>query len=611
MSAKPVLLILSLIITGGIRSMAQPIIDLELITTGFNEPVDIASAGDERLFIVSRHGTIEILYPDLSVSTFLDIDDRVGSGGGEQGLQGLVFHPDYASNGFFYVNYTDTLGDTHISRFSVSAGDPDLADPDSELLLIYADQPANNHNSGDLNFGPDGYLWLCTGNGGGPANGNAQDTTSILGKVLRIDVDGGSPYAIPADNPFIGEPGVDEMWALGLRNPWRFSFDRLTGDLWIADVGGAIKEEVNFRPVSSGGGENYGWQCYEASYQSALCDTSIDFTFPIFEYNHNPFTGGYAITGGFVYRGNAYPHLYGYYTTIDYVTGNAWALHSDGMGGWLVDTLGFLVDHITSFGEDQNGEIYACEKDAGNIYRLKDLCGSFALTSDITDETALGVSDGSIDLTVTGGNAPYSISWSTGASSEDLSGLSADTYTVTVTDDLGCVQTGVFEVAQLCGPAIDVQVSDITTSSATISWSPSGAGLYKVQYITMGGTPGQITTPDTSVTLSGLDAGAVYVFRVRNKCSGTTATYTASGAFMTDPLRDGMVSGLEVFPNPTTGLLYLQSDMQDTPVLIRDVSGNPVMHYNVCPDVIDLSGLPNGMYILESGSERMIVLVQH
>ena len=611
MSAKPVLLILSLIITGGIRSMAQPIIDLELITTGFNEPVDIASAGDERLFIVSRHGTIEILYPDLSVSTFLDIDDRVGSGGGEQGLQGLVFHPDYASNGFFYVNYTDTLGDTHISRFSVSAGDPDLADPDSELLLIYADQPANNHNSGDLNFGPDGYLWLCTGNGGGPANGNAQDTTSILGKVLRIDVDGGSPYAIPADNPFIGEPGVDEMWALGLRNPWRFSFDRLTGDLWIADVGGAIKEEVNFRPVSSGGGENYGWQCYEASYQSALCDTSIDFTFPIFEYNHNPFTGGYAITGGFVYRGNAYPHLYGYYTTIDYVTGNAWALHSDGMGGWLVDTLGFLVDHITSFGEDQNGEIYACEKDAGNIYRLKDLCGSFALTSDITDETALGVSDGSIDLTVTGGNAPYSISWSTGASSEDLSGLSADTYTVTVTDDLGCVQTGVYEVAQLCGPAIDVQVSDITTSSATISWSPSGAGLYKVQYITMGGTPGQITTPDTSVTLSGLDAGAVYVFRVRNKCSGTTATYTASGAFMTDPLRDGMVSGLEVFPNPTTGLLYLQSDMQDTPVLIRDVSGNPVMHYNDCPDVIDLSGLPNGIYILEIHGRSQQIILQH
>ena len=611
MSAKPVLLILSLIITGGIRSMAQPIIDLELITTGFNEPVDIASAGDERLFIVSRHGTIEILYPDLSVSTFLNIDDRVGSGGGEQGLQGLVFHPDYASNGFFYVNYTDTLGDTHISRFSVSAGDPDLADPDSELLLIYADQPANNHNSGDLNFGPDGYLWLCTGNGGGPANGNAQDTTSILGKVLRIDVDGGSPYAIPADNPFIGEPGVDEMWALGLRNPWRFSFDRLTGDLWIADVGGAIKEEVNFRPVSSGGGENYGWQCYEASYQSALCDTSIDFTFPIFEYNHNPFTGGYAITGGFVYRGNAYPHLYGYYTTIDYVTGNAWALHSDGMGGWLVDTLGFLVDHITSFGEDQNGEIYACEKDAGNIYRLKDLCGSFALTSDITDETALGVSDGSIDLTVTGGNAPYSISWSTGASSEDLSGLSADTYTVTVTDDLGCVQTGVYEVAQLCGPAIDVQVSDITTSSATISWSPSGAGLYKVQYITMGGTPGQITTPDTSVTLSGLDAGAVYVFRVRNKCSGTTATYTASGAFMTDPLRDGMVSGLEVFPNPTTGLLYLQSDMQDTPVLIRDVSGNPVMHYSVCPEVIDLSGLPNGIYILEIHGRSQQIILQH
>jgi hypothetical protein len=579
---------------------------LEFVTTGFNEPVDIASAGDDRLFIVSRHGTIEILHPDLSVTTFLDIDARVGSGGGEQGLQGLVFHPDYASNGYFYVNYTDTLGDTHISRFSVDAADPDVGDPDSELLLLYADQPANNHNSGDLNFGPDGYLWLCTGNGGGMANGNAQDTTTILGKVLRIDVDGGTPYAIPADNPYVGVAGIDEMWALGLRNPWRFSFDRLTGDLWIGDVGGAVREEVNWIPVTSTGGENYGWGCYEGTSMSSMCDTSIDFTFPIFEYNHNPFTGGYAITGGFVYRGIDFPNLYGYYTTIDYITGNAWAIHSDGMGGWLIDTLGLLVDHITSFGEDQNGEVYACEKDAGNIYRLVDLCGSFALDGIVTDETAAGLSNGAIDVTISDGTAPYSISWNTGAMTEDLIGISAGEYIVTVTDDNGCVQTGTYVVEQLCGAASNVTVSDVGTSSVTISWSPSGASMYKVQYITMGGSPGQVVTADTSVTLTGLTSGVNYVFRIRNKCAGTSANYTSTGSFMTSPLRVAEVSGWQVYPNPTDGIIYLQfaaSMMTEITINVYDITGKQIQTNTVNADTpqttIDLSSFAAGVYLIE------------
>lgn len=594
-----------------IVAKAQPIIDFELIASGFYEPVDIASAGDERLFVVSRHGTIEILHPDLTVSTFLDIDERVGSSGGEQGLQGLVFHPDYSVNGYFFVNYTDTLGDTHISRFSVDSTDPDLGDPTSEMLLIYADQPANNHNSGDLAFGPDGYLWLCTGNGGGPANGNAQDTSSLLGKVLRIDVDGGIPYAIPSDNPFVSIAGLDEMWALGLRNPWRFSFDRLTGDLWIADVGGALKEEVNFRPFSSTGGENYGWQCYEGTLQSSLCDTAIDFTFPIFEYNHNPFTGGYAITGGFVYRGMDFPHLYGYYTTIDYVTGNAWTMKSNGVGGWNIDTLGFLVDHITSFGEDQNGEIYACEKDAGNIYRLVDLCGGFSLDAVITAETAAGMNNGSIDLSVAEGTEPYNFTWSNGSSVEDIASLTAGTYNVTVVDSIGCAQSVAYVVEQLCGPATSVEVTDITTNSATISWSPSGASQYKVQYITMGGSPGQITTTDTSVNLTGLDPGAVYVFRIRNKCAGTSANFTASGAFMTAPLRLASTLDQKIYPNPTSGLLHIGADFIGQTAVITDLNGKACQQIESCPAVIDLSDLPDGLYYLNIGLYSAPFIVSH
>ena len=281
--------------------------------------------------------------------------------------------------------------------------------------------------------------------------------------------------------------------------------------------------------------------------------------------------------------------------------------------GEAFDRFGVSVstqDGLTVIGakqDDDGGD------NAGAAYLFGDIsaCTGFSLMANITDETADGLSNGSIDLTITGGTEPFMISWSTGDFTEDLSALEAGSYSVTVTDDLGCMATGIYEVAQLCGAVTGLTVSDISTNTATISWNSSGASIYKVQYITTGSSPGVVNTTDTTVTLTGLLPGSNYVFRVRNKCTGTTTTYTASGIFMTDPLRDGMVSGLEVFPNPTTGLLYLQSDMQDTPVLIRDVSGNPVMHYNVCPDVIDLSGLPNGMYILESGSERMIVLVQH
>ncbi|MCB0551885.1 MAG: PQQ-dependent sugar dehydrogenase, partial [Phaeodactylibacter sp.] len=236
---RSLLLLVSVFLGGAIY--AQPSLQLEVFASGFSLPVDIAHAGDGRLFIVEKAGRIRIIDSDGSIlpQPFLDIDARVNSLASERGLLGLAFHPDYTDNGYFFVNYTNNSGDTRISRFSVSAGNANQADPNSERILLEVDQPFNNHNAGDLNFGPDGYLYIGLGDGGSaddPGN-RAQNRQNLLGKMLRIDVDNGDPYSIPEDNPFAFDDfTLDEIWAIGLRNPWRFSFDRLTGALWIADV---------------------------------------------------------------------------------------------------------------------------------------------------------------------------------------------------------------------------------------------------------------------------------------------------------------------------------------------------------------------------------------
>jgi len=296
----------------------------------------------------------------------------VSSAGGEQGLLGLAFHPDYATNGYFYVNYTDTDGDTVVSRFTVTF-DPDAADPSSEQILLSIPQPYSNHNGGDLAFGTDGYLYISTGDGGsgGDPQNYAQNPLTFLGKILRIDVDTGSPYGIPADNPFVSDPGVlDEIWALGLRNPWRFAFDSLTGDFWIADVGQSAREEINFQDAASPGGENYGWRCYEGTlpYNTTGCDGPESYEFPVFEFPHPEHC---SVTGGVVYRGTSYPELDGYYFFMDYCSGNMWSLFSDGQGGWQVDDYGVFVSFISSFGADAAGEVYACSLSDGTLYKME------------------------------------------------------------------------------------------------------------------------------------------------------------------------------------------------------------------------------------------------
>lgn len=308
------------------------------------------------------------------IAQFLDITGIVQSGG-EQGLLGLAFHPNYSSNGYFYVNYTGNNSDTYISRFSVSIANPDSADPASELNLLSIPQPFGNHNGGCIKFGPDGFLYIGMGDGGswGDPGDRSQDSLEYLGKMLRIDVDNGNPYAVPASNPFVGMPGVlPEIWALGLRNPWRFSFDRQTGDLWIGDVGQNNWEEINFQPAVSAGGENYGWRCYEAnaSYNLTGCPGINNFEFPVFDYDHSG--GNCSVTGGFVYRGTQYPNLNGHYLFTDYCSGMIWTVY-DSSGFWGTTYQGqFNNFDYSSFGEDANGELYVAGLGSGIVYHIED-----------------------------------------------------------------------------------------------------------------------------------------------------------------------------------------------------------------------------------------------
>lgn len=354
-----------------VASLCSQTISLESFASGFSSPVDLKNAGDDRLFVVEQGGRIKILNPDGTTNgtPFLNISGIISTGS-ERGLLGLAFHPDYATNGYFYVNYTNGSGNTQVSRFSVSGGDPDVADPGSELQIIDYNQPFPNHNGGSLNFGPDGYLYIGSGDGGsgGDPGNRAQNTELLLGKILRIDVDnpgGGNNYGIPGDNPFAGDPpNAEEIWAYGIRNPWKFTFDSATGDIWIADVGQSAREEIN-KAESTEAGLNYGWRCYEGNlpFNTTGCPDPSELTFPIAEYPHP--TGG-SITGGYVYRGSVYSNIQGYYFAADFITG---LIVTVDPGGNFTN-LGTFGGNWSSFGEDINGELYLVNYN-GLIFKIE------------------------------------------------------------------------------------------------------------------------------------------------------------------------------------------------------------------------------------------------
>lgn len=372
------------------------LLSLEELATGLSKPVGIMHAGDGsgRVFVLEQTGLIKVLKNGVVNATpFLDLTGVIDKTASEQGLLGLAFHPDYTNNGYFYVNYTRDPGPgndlTTVARYQVSDVNPDVADP-VETKVLEIPQDAGNHNGGDLHFGPDGYLYIAMGDGGGSNDvyGHAQDITSLKGKMLRINVDGApvegddlcgliQNYGIPASNPYVDSAGCDEIWSYGLRNPWRFSFDRETGDMYIGDVGQNTWEEIDFEPPATGG-RNYGWSCREGAHDFTRGNdcTGVTPTDPIIEYSHNPHC---SITGGYVYRGPN-PLFDGYYFYGDYCSDVVW-LAIEGDSGWSSTEWPLAaptLSSISSFGEDEQGNLYIADLSAGKVYRISMVWRIFA-----------------------------------------------------------------------------------------------------------------------------------------------------------------------------------------------------------------------------------------
>lgn len=368
------------------------------IASGFTKPVYVCqpTGEHERLFVLEQKGIINIIKNGKRVrKPFADLRDRIHNSifpGDERGLLGLAFHPNYQENGFVFVNYTDEDDHTIVSRFNVS-DDPDKLDEDSEKVLIKLKQPFSNHNGGHMDFGPDGYLYISVGDGGkwGDPYDHAQNIKTLFGSILRIDVDNGDPYSIPSDNPFINDPNAKgEIWMYGLRNVWRFSFDRETGDVYLGDVGQDLWEEIDFVSSEEAGGQNFGWRVMEGNhcyYPKVNCNPIG--ILPIIEYPNDanymktlmgmdePNMDGCSVTGGYVYRGSAMPSLQGTYFFADYCSGNIWTFKEE--NGKAVDFQnrtdeinlagGKWTNYISSFGEDNEGELYIVDYNEA-IYKL-------------------------------------------------------------------------------------------------------------------------------------------------------------------------------------------------------------------------------------------------
>lgn len=540
-------------------SQTPPTISLTQFAQGFSLPIGIANCGDSRLFIVQQRGLIRILQPNGTINStpFLNITSLVNQSGNERGLLGMAFHPDYANNGYFYVNYTRSSdGATRISRFSVDPNNPDLALSNSEVNLLTISQPYTNHNGGQIHFGPDGYLYIGMGDGGsgGDPQNYSQTLTSLLGKMLRIDVNG-SPYAIPSSNPFYGHSTTrNEIWAIGLRNPWGFSFDRCTGDLWIGDVGQDAHEEIDFEPAGHAGGLNYGWRCYEGNvtYNTTGCGNISNYTFPIYTYPHSG-TNHCSVTGGYVYRGGIYGAMFGWYFFADICSGRIWATYPNGSGGWTTSVMGdFLTNQYSAFGEDYRGELYVAGIGNGRIYKISSsgcqpsawICGN-----DITicegDEATLNAiyGEGNTYQWQRNGNNIN------GATSHTYSTSEAGTYTVIVNNSGNC-------------PATSNSITVTVTPPPTTSFSGLNVN-YCLNHAasTLTGNPAGGSFSGNGISGNTFDpasAGAgshdiTYCYTDNNGCTGCETQTTIVSECTS--INETVFGELNLFPNPAQNIL--------------------------------------------------------
>lgn len=427
---------------------SQELISTRQVADGFSIPVDISFDHTNRMYVVEKRGTIRFVDSDGSNKLFLDITSKVNSGANERGLLGLAFHPEYKSNGYFFVNYTNSTGATVIARYKLKENDVNSADASSEKKIITISQPFNNHNGGDLNFGKDGYLYIGMGDGGsgGDPSNYSQNPKDLLGKMLRIDINTESaPYLIPVTNPYkTNADTLPEIWSVGLRNPWRFSFDKNNNDLWIADVGQNKSEEVN--KVINSPKLNFGWRCYEGNlkYNFANCDDSRGYVKPVHTYTTSSSGDGCSITGGYVYRGDSISLLSGNYVFGDFCTGNIWML-SQGANGEYTRQKIYKTgpQELSTFGQDNNGEIYYAELGNGAIQKIMNKCSKRIESVETVPVACEEATSGKVLFNIVG-NENYTISLSNG--NPPLDQLKKGIYTYKLTDEKGCEENGSFEI---------------------------------------------------------------------------------------------------------------------------------------------------------------------
>jgi len=604
-------------------------ITLTQFASGFNLPVDIKNCGDDRLFIVELDGIIKIVDTNgvTNSQPFLNITSRVNSGG-ERGLLGLAFDPNYATNGFFYVYYTENShGDIVVSRFSVSDTDPDLADPASEDTVIRIWHPYSNHNGGHIAFRKsDGYLYIGTGDGGSgndPQN-RAQNPDSLLGKILRIDVsDTSVAYKIPPDNPLVASgAGRGEVWNIGMRNPWRWSFDSKTNDLWMGDVGQNAWEEIDFQPVSQIGG-NYGWRCYEGDGHNTIhtvgdsCAPPSTFDEPIYEYSNT----GAAVVGGYVYRGAKYSNLYRkYFLTDQYTTTYQFrTLEPNGTGGWTASLLGtFGRTSVVTFGEDKWGEIYCSDYNNGGIYRFEGApCSPVASISDndtiyLCDTTVAQV------ISTAAGNGFHYEWFHDGAAipasdNDSLFVNQTGTYYVTVTDPNACTATS--DSVYLISPLVPtVQVNGLDTfycvynDPDTLSGTPAG-GTFSGTGLT--GANNNIFDP--AVAGTGIHTISYSYYVGFSECTYTYQQDVHVDLCSSTP--EQAIQRFRVYPNPSFGMFtlnYYIENGRSAEVEVYDITGRIVyiesLHAEkgIQSSTINLTHLSKGIYNLKLSAEKNV-----
>ncbi|MCC7232111.1 MAG: PQQ-dependent sugar dehydrogenase [Bacteroidia bacterium] len=604
------------------RSIAQTI-SATLFASGLTATVDIKNCGDDRLFVVDQRGYIFILdtngtqLPD----TFLNIQTEVKYGG-EQGLLGLAFAEDFPTSGYFYVDYTaQPDGHTVIARFHLTAN-PNIGDPNSEERLLQIYQPYSNHNGGHLAFGPDGYLYIGMGdggNGGDPGN-RAQNPDSLLGKILRIIVDPSIPtYGIPPTNPFVCSTsgGREEIWAIGVRNPWRWSFDPVTGDLWIGDVGQNAVEEIDFQPANASGGLNYGWRCYEGNqaYNTSGCQPQSAYVPPVATFPHNP---GCSVTGGYIYRGGQYNYMYGKYFYTDYCDPAIHTIDPDGSGGWIDTDLGTLAGSALScFGVDRWGELYMGSVGSGDIYKysVNDCTPAAAINAGV--DTAGDCGSGGVKLKAPPGKN-FSYTWQLNGTTVSTAGneyyaTQPGTYTVTVTSNTGCTNTDSIEV--VAQTPVSVSFAGLDTvyclNSPPANLLPTPLGGYFM------GDGVSCATFDPQAAGLGIHT-VVYTYRDPGGC--TYSSYQIVRVESCTGLNpDVLFRDLSIYPNPGNGnftILLRSGSSQAMKIQVIDLLGKQV--YSSLEEVtagtnrIEVNaGLAQGVYqvIASKGPERVVRMV--